>query len=127
METKNVLIICITVLIIGAIIAGAAYMIMDKQIKLQEQKLNQTNNTNNTTKVINNTTTVVKEEVTKEPEKQALGYKSDGTPMYSYDEIDSYVQTKYGKGSGWHLQSNGYVDLDKAGYTNDGHKISSRR
>ena len=38
-------------------------------------------------------------------------------------EIDNYVQSKYGQGSGWHLQDNGYVDLDKAGYTNDGRKL----
>lgn len=126
METKNVLIICITVLIIGAIIAGAAYMIMDKQIKLQEQKLNQTNNTNNTTKVINNTTTVVKEEVTKEPEKQAVGYKSDGTPMYSQAEVSNYVKSKYGCVD-YHMQDNGYVALDDPHYTSDGHKINSRR
>ena len=118
METKNVLIICITVLIIGAIIAGAAYMIMDKQIKLQEQKLNQTNNT---TKVINNTT-VVKEEVTKEPEKQAVGYKSDGTPMYSQAEVNQYVKSKYGCVD-YHMQDNGYVALDDPHYTSDGHRI----
>ena len=54
MNNKNLIIICITAIIIAAIVAGAAYMIMDKQVKTQEPK-NITHN-NNTTKIANNTT-----------------------------------------------------------------------
>lgn len=117
MNTKQIALICITIIVMGAIVSACAYTIMDRQIKLQEKQLNQTNNT----KVINNTTVEVVEKETQDP--KALGYKSDGSPMYSYAEIDNYVQSKYGQGSGWHLQDNGYVDLDKAGYTNDGRKL----
>lgn len=53
MNNKNLLIICITAIIITAIVAGTAFMIMNKQVKSQEQKIVQNNNT---TKIANNTT-----------------------------------------------------------------------
>ncbi len=64
----------------------------------------------------NNTTQklTIKEEV-----QQVYAYKSDGTPMYSQQEVDNYVKSKYGAVN-YHIQDNGYVNLDDAGYTDDG-------
>lgn len=52
----------------------------------------------------------------------AYAYKSDGTPMYSQAEVDSYMHNKYGNVR-YHLQDNGYVNLDQPGYDDAGHWI----
>jgi hypothetical protein len=52
-------------------------------------------------------------------QKQAIAYKSDGTPMYSQAEVDSYVKSKYGDVN-YHTQGNGYIALDDPSYTSDG-------
>ena len=49
-------------------------------------------------------------------------YKSDGTPMYSQQEVSNYVLSKYGAVN-YHIQDNGYINLDDAGYTDDGAKV----
>lgn len=54
--------------------------------------------------------------------QQVYAYKSDGTPMYSKAEVDSYVQSKYGSVN-YHIQDNGYVNIDDPGYTDDGAKV----
>ena len=50
---------------------------------------------------------------------KVFAYKSDGTPMYSQAEVDNYVQSKYGTSS-YHIQDNGYINLDDSRYTDDG-------
>ena len=56
-------------------------------------------------------------------QKQALAYKSDGTPMYSQSEVDNYLSSKYGGQVNYHVQSNGYISLDEPGYTSDGRRV----
>lgn len=51
--------------------------------------------------------------------RSVYAYKSDGTPMYSQEEVNNYVQSKYGSVN-YHIQDNGYINLDDAGYTDDG-------
>lgn len=52
----------------------------------------------------------------------AYAYKSDGTPMYSEDEVQDYMQNKYGKVD-YHVGDNGYIDMDEPGYDDAGNKI----
>ena len=59
--------------------------------------------------------------INKEVQK-VYAYKSDGTPMYSKAEVDNYVQSKYGAVN-YHIQDNGYVNIDDPGYTDDGAKV----
>ncbi|MBR3141222.1 MAG: carboxypeptidase regulatory-like domain-containing protein [Methanobrevibacter sp.] len=54
--------------------------------------------------------------------RSAYAYKSDGTPMYSQAEVDSYMAHKYGLVD-YHLQDNGYINLDEPGYDDAGHYI----
>ena len=49
-------------------------------------------------------------------------YKSDGTPMYSQAEVDSYMLNKYGMVD-YHLNDNGYVNLDEPGFDDKGNYI----
>jgi len=49
-------------------------------------------------------------------------YKSDGTPMYSQAEVDSYMLNKYGMVN-YHLNDNGYVNLDEPGFDDKGNYI----
>lgn len=55
----------------------------------------------------------------KEKAPQVYAYKSDGTPMYSQEEVNNYVQSKYGTVN-YHIQDNGYINLDDSRYTDDG-------
>ena len=57
-------------------------------------------------------------------QKKALAYKSDGTPMYTQSEIDQYMLNKYGMVD-YHIQGNGYINLDEPGYTDDGRRTYS--
>lgn len=52
----------------------------------------------------------------------AIAYKSDGTPMYSQSEVDSYMLNKYGMVD-YHIGSNGYIDMDEPGYDDAGNYI----
>ena len=52
----------------------------------------------------------------------ALAYKSDGTPMYSHSEVESYMSNKYGDVN-YHIGSNGYIDMDEPGFDDAGHYI----
>ncbi|WP_407455061.1 carboxypeptidase-like regulatory domain-containing protein [Methanobrevibacter sp.] len=52
----------------------------------------------------------------------AYAYKSDGTPMYSQAEVDRYMYNKYGSVN-YHLQDNGYVNLDEPGFDDAGHYV----
>ena len=51
-------------------------------------------------------------------QQKALAYKSDGTPMYDYREVDSYMERKYGDKVEYHIQDNGYISHD--GYRQSG-------
>ena len=55
----------------------------------------------------------------------AYAYKSDGTPMYSQAEVDSYMHNKYGNVN-YHIAENGYMDMDQPGYDDAGHWIGYR-
>ena len=52
-------------------------------------------------------------------EPSAYAYKSDGTPMYSQEEVDEYMANKYGLVD-YHVKENGYIDMDEPGYDNAG-------
>lgn len=60
------------------------------------------------------------EEVQSAPTPYA--YKSDGTPMYSQSEVDSYMLNKYGMVN-YHVGSNGYIDMDEPGFDDAGNYI----
>jgi len=49
-------------------------------------------------------------------------YKSDGTPMYSQAEVDNYMLNKYGMVD-YHLNDNGYVNLDEPGFDDKGNYV----
>lgn len=49
-------------------------------------------------------------------------YQSDGTPMYSQAEVDSYMYYKYGPVS-YHIKENKYIDLDEPGFDDKGNFI----
>ena len=57
--------------------------------------------------------------------RSAYAYKSDGTPMYSQAEVDRYMYNKYGNVN-YHLQDNGYVNLDEPGFDDAGHYVGYR-
>lgn len=52
----------------------------------------------------------------------AYAYKSDGTPMYSEQEVQDYMLNKYGMVD-YHVGSNGYIDMDEPGYDDAGNMI----
>lgn len=54
----------------------------------------------------------------------AYAYKSDGTPMYSEQEVQDYMLNKYGMVD-YHVGSNGYIDMDEPGYDDAGNMIDS--
>ena len=59
-------------------------------------------------------------------EPSAYAYKSDGTPMYSQDEVNDYMSNKYGDVD-YHVGSNGYIDMDEPGYDDAGHYVGDDR
>ncbi|WP_407431546.1 hypothetical protein [Methanobrevibacter sp.] len=115
MEKNNLIIIILIAICLILGTALATYVIVENQHA--DAKIG--NNTNNT----NNTTTAVKtEKVNEETQKSVYAYKSDGTPMYSQAEVDNYVKSKYGAVN-YHIQDNGYINIDDPGYTDDGAKV----
>ncbi len=52
----------------------------------------------------------------------AYAYKSDGTPMYSQDEVNDYMLNKYGMVD-YHVGDNGYIDMDEPGYDDAGNWV----
>ncbi len=52
----------------------------------------------------------------------AYAYKSDGTPMYSQEEVDNYMLNKYGSVN-YHIANNKYIHMDEPGYERDGTPI----
>ena len=56
----------------------------------------------------------------------AYAYKSDGTPMYSQEEVSDYMLNKYGMVD-YHVGENGYIDMDEPGYDDAGHKINKSK
>ena len=61
-----------------------------------------------------------------ESQPSAYAYKSDGTPMYSQEEVSKYMDDKYGKVN-YHIGDNGYIDMDEPGFDNAGNRINSSR
>jgi hypothetical protein len=57
-----------------------------------------------------------------QPQRTAYAYRSDGSPMYSQGEVDSYMYNKYGSVN-YHVGSNGYIDMDEPGYDDAGHWV----
>ena len=58
-------------------------------------------------------------------EPAAYAYKSDGTPMYSQEEVSDYMLNKYGMVD-YHVGENGYIDMDERGYDDAGNKIDGK-
>ena len=52
----------------------------------------------------------------------AYAYKSDGTPMYSQEEVGEYMRDKYGLVD-YHVGENGYIDMDEPGFDDAGNRI----
>ena len=57
-------------------------------------------------------------------QSSAYAYKSDGTPMYSEDEVNDYMLNKYGKVE-YHVGDNGYIDMDEPGYDDAGNWVGN--
>ncbi len=113
MERNNLIIIILAIICLIMATALATYIIVGNQ----QQDVKVVNNTTNTTN-----TTVTTEKVNQETQKSVYAYKSDGTPMYSQAEVDSYVKSKYGAVN-YHIQDNGYINIDDPGYTDDGARV----
>ena len=75
---------------------------------------------NNTVSVADADTSSSSEPTSSQP--SAYAYKSDGTPMYSQNEVEDYMLNKYGMVD-YHVGENGYIDMDEAGYDNAGNPI----
>ena len=59
---------------------------------------------------------------TSSSQPSAYAYKSDGTPMYSEEEVQDYMLNKYGMVD-YHIGSNGYIDMDEPGFDDAGNMI----
>ena len=117
MEDKQIIIIgAIIVIAIAIVCATVVFLKVNETPKPVE---NTTNNTSSSVAV----ESVNTETVQPEPKKSVYAYKSDGTPMYSYQEVSNYINHKYGSGMRWHIQDNGYISLDTPGYTSDGRRL----
>lgn len=69
---------------------------------VQFSKGQATNKTNDTSQTSNNNNN----------NQKALAYRSDGSPIYTEDELDHYMTGKYGDGVEYHIQGNGYISYD---------------
>lgn len=122
MESKDYVIIGLVVAIVVLVFFVGLSINLNNQ-DANAQIANVSNNTPDTAQE-NNTqaedNSVQQVSVERETPK-AYAYKSDGTPMYSRSEVDQYVYSKYGSVNGYHIQDNGYVNLDDYRYTDDGH------
>ena len=88
MNNKNLIIICITAIIIAAIVAGAAYMIMDKQISKEQKNITQ----NNTTKIANNTTVEKISNDNKDVKSDSQSNNNKHASGLSDDEIEANIE-----------------------------------
>ena len=87
---------------------------------IQSMEISLEGNTANNT---NNNTNKDSSQTSNTNQNHAIAYKSDGTPMYSQSEVNSYMSTKYGKVD-YHIQDNGYISIDDPHYTSDGRRIN---
>ena len=112
------------IILIGAFIWIAIAIICATVVYLNVDKGNQvtTNQTNNASKNIT-VDRVNTEEVKQQPQKEVYAYRSDGSPLYSYEETRDYIAQKYGPDMIWHVQDNKYISLDTPGYTSDGKRL----
>lgn len=76
----------------------------------------------NATKKIKIEEKVVEAETTSSSTPAAYAYRSDGSPMYSQQEVSNYMLNKYGMVN-YHIGSNGYIDMDEPGYDDAGHRL----
>jgi len=120
MEEKQILLIGVIIIIAIAIVCATVVFL--KVNETPKPVANQTNNASNTSSSVS-VESVNTETVQQEPQKKAYAYKSDGTPMYSYQEVSNYIAHKYGPDMIWHVQDNGYISLDTPGYTSDGRRL----
>ncbi len=121
MENKQIIIIGAIILIAVAIICGTVVF-----LNINESNKTPVNNQTNTTPKNVTADRVNTEQVQqqpKEPERAVYAYRSDGSPLYSYQEAQNYITQKYGPGMTWHVQDNKYISLDTPGYTSDGRKL----
>ena len=121
MENKQIILIGAIILIAVAIVCATVVFL----------KVNESNNalkseTNNASNVSNNVTAehINTENVQpKQQQKEVYAYRSDGSPLYSYEEAQRYISQKYGPDMIWHVQNNKYISLDTPGYTSDGKRL----
>ena len=67
----------------------------------------------------------VAEDTSANTQPSAYAYKSDGTPMYSQQEVSDYMMNKYGMVD-YHVGENGYIDMDEPGFDDAGNKIEDK-
>ena len=120
MEDKQILLIGVIIIIAIAIVCATVVFL--KVNETPKPVANQTNSPSNTSSSVS-VESVNTETVQPEPKKSVYAYKSDGSPMYSYQEVSNYIYRKYGPGMRWHIQDNGYISLDTPGYTSDGRRL----
>lgn len=121
MEGKDFVIIgLIAAIVVLVFVVGLSINLSNQNANNNISQVANVSNTtpNNTTQAEDNS---VKQVSTEKEKPKAYAYKSDGTPMYSQSEVDRYVSNKYGSVDGYHIQDNGYVNLDDSRYTDDGH------
>ena len=119
MEDKQILLIGVIIIIAIAIVCATVVFLKVNETPKPVENQNNASNASNSVAV----ESVNTETVQPEPQKKAYAYKSDGTPMYSYQEVSNYIYNKYGPGMRWHIQDNGYISLDTPGYTSDGRRL----
>lgn len=117
MENKQILLIGVIIIIAIAIVCATVVF-----LNVNEDNKTVKNETNNVSKNIT-AEQVNTETVKQEPDNDVYAYRSDGSPLYSYDEARRYITQKYGPDMIWHVQDNKYISLDTPGYTNDGHRL----
>ena len=117
MENKEIILIGAIILIAIAIVCSTVVF-----LKVNESNKPVNNKTNN---VSNNITVdhVTSGDVQQQPQREVYAYRSDGSPLYSYEETQRYIAQKYGPDMIWHVQNNKYISLDTPGYTSDGKRL----
>ena len=118
MENKQIILIGVIILIAIAIVCATVAF-----LKVNESNKPVNNKTNNVSSNINVDHVTSGDVQQQEPQREVYAYRSDGSPLYSYDEAYRYIAQKYGPDMIWHVQDNKYISLDTPGYTSDGKKV----
>lgn len=117
MENKQIIIIGVIIIVAVAIVCATVVF-----LNVNDNKEPVKNETNNVSKNIT-AEKVNTESVKQEPQKAVYAYRSDSSPLYSYEETQDYIAQKYGPDMIWHVQDNKYISLDTPGYTSDGKRL----